>query len=332
MANPFKEAARNSTSTAGSAAREPDGPPQGQTPECGARRSSDRSQAWGNHGSADTGTRLVLLGTGGGPMPKVTRSAPANAVVVDGATYIVDCGNGVARQMARARLPFRSLRAVFVTHHHSDHNADFGNLFLLLWAGGLDKRVDAYGPPPLRAMTEQFLALNACDIATRIADEGRPPLAPLMYTHEIEASGEVYRDERVRVTCTLVRHPPVVPAFAFRFDTADRSIVFSGDTAPCESLVELARGADVLVHEVLHEPSLDAICANLPNATRLRRHLLDSHTTQDQVGVVAREARVKCLVLSHFVPADSVADETWREAAARHYPGEIIVGRDLSEI
>jgi ribonuclease BN (tRNA processing enzyme) len=277
-------------------------------------------------------TKLVLLGTGGGPMPKVTRAAPAQAVVVDGVTYIVDCGNGVARQMAKARLGFRTLRAVFVTHHHSDHNADFGNLFLLLWAGGLEAAVDAFGPPPLVAMAAQFLALNAYDVATRIADEGRPPLAPLMRVHDIDAAGEVYRDERVRVTCTLVKHPPVVPAFAFRFDTQDRSIVFSGDTAPCDSLIALARGADVLVHEVLHEPSLDAICANLPNATRLRRHLLDSHTTQDQVGIVAREAGVKCLVLSHFVPADSVTDDTWRDAAARDYDGKIVLGRDLMEI
>jgi ribonuclease BN (tRNA processing enzyme) len=277
-------------------------------------------------------SRLVLLGTGGGPMPKVTRSAPAFAVVVDGVTYIVDCGNGVARQMAKAALGFRTLRAVFLTHHHSDHNADYGNLFLLLWTGGLDAAVDAYGPPPLARMTQQFLELNAYDIATRIADEGRPPLAPLIRAHDIDSAGEVYRDERVRVTCALVKHPPVVPAFAFRFDAPDRSIVFSGDTAPCDSLVELARGADVLVHEVLYEPALDAICGKLANATRLRQHLLNSHTTEEQVGIVAREAKVKCLVLSHFVPADSIADEVWREAAARNFDGKIVLGRDLMDL
>jgi len=277
-------------------------------------------------------TKLVLLGTGGGPTPKITRAAPAQAVVVDGVSYIVDCGNGVARQMARAKLAFNALRAVFVTHHHSDHNADFGNLFLLLWAGGLDRPVDAYGPPPVAAMTGQFLALTAYDIATRIADEGRPPLAPLIRPHDIETAGEVYRDERVRVTCALVRHPPVVPAFAFRFDTRDRSIVFSGDTAPCDSLVALAQGADVLVHEVMHEPSLDAICARLSNATRLREHLLASHTTEDQVGAIARDAAVNTLVLTHFVPADSVPADTWREAAARHFAGRIVVGEDLMEL
>ena len=277
-------------------------------------------------------SRLVLLGTGGGPTPKATRSAPAFALVVDGATYLVDCGNGVARQMAKAALPFGSLRAVFLTHHHSDHNADYGNLFLLLWAGGLDTPVDAYGPPPLERMTRQYLELNAYDIATRIADEGRPPLAPLIRAHDIDRAGEVYRDARVRVSSALVQHPPVVPSFAFRFELADRVIVFSGDTAPCASLIELARGADVLVHEVLYEPALDAICNRLANATRLRQHLLDSHTTEKQVGIVAREAGVKCLVLSHFVPAESIADALWREAAAREFGGEIVLGRDLMEL
>jgi len=279
-----------------------------------------------------SGTKLVLLGTAGGPMPKVTRSAPAHAVVVGASTYLVDCGNGVGRQLALAGIPFRSLRAAFITHHHSDHNADYGNLFLLSWTGGLDRPVDVYGPPPLIAMTEHVLELNAYDIRTRIADEGRPPLAPLIRPHEIYRGGEIYRDDRVAVRCAVVSHPPVEPAFAFRFDTADRSIVFSGDTTPCANLIELARGADVLVHEVLYEPALDDICGHLANATRLRRHLLDSHTTQDQVGAVAREAGVKTLVLSHFVPADPIPAHVWHAAAAAHFDGEIVVGRDLLEL
>ena len=86
------------------------------------------------------------------------------------------------------------------------------------------------------------------------------------------------------------------------------------------------------MHEVMYESALDEICARLDNATRLRQHLLDSHTTADQVGVVAREAGVKCLVLSHFVPAENVADELWLEAAARSYDGKIVLGRDLMEL
>src|SRR5450631_4425889 len=98
-------------------------------------------------------SRLILLGTAGGPTPKPNRAAPAQVVVVNGVSYVIDCGNGVARQMVLAKLKLGSIRHVFVTHQHSDHNADYGNLLLLAWATDLAKRVDAYGPPPLAEMT-----------------------------------------------------------------------------------------------------------------------------------------------------------------------------------
>jgi len=274
-------------------------------------------------------TELVLLGTAGGPTPKRTRSAPAQAIVTGGGTYIVDCGNGVARQLARASIPFDSMRAVFVTHHHSDHVADYGNLFLLAWATNWSSPVDAYGPPPLRAMTERFLELNEFDIATRIADEGRPPLRPLITAHERTTAGVVHFDDDVRVTAALVDHPPIPTAFAYRFDTADRSIVVSGDTTVCPALIELARGADVLVHEVLYPPAIDAIVAR-SNAATLRQHLVRSHTSVEDVGAVAQAAGVGTLVLSHFVPSDGdISDERWHALASRGFDGEVIVGRDL---
>jgi ribonuclease BN (tRNA processing enzyme) len=142
------------------------------------------------------------------------------------------------------------------------------------------------------------------------------------------------QDARVKVTATLVQHPPVEPAFAYRFDCPDRSIVFSGDTRPSENLVALARGADVLVHEVMYLPALDRLIATEPHATRLREHLLASHTTTEQVGRIATEAGVKTLVLHHFVPGGNppVPEETWRDAVAPHFKGRVIVGRDLMEI
>lgn len=279
-------------------------------------------------------TRLILLGTAGGPTPKALRAAPANAVVIDDAVYVIDCGNGIARQLALAGLSLGAIRDVFITHHHSDHNADYGNLLWLAWAADLRRPVDTWGPPPLKRMTRQFLRLNDSDIRTRIADEGRPPLAPLIRAHELRRGGVVMRDERVKVTAALVEHPPVAPAFAYRFDGPDRSIVFSGDTRPSQALVELARGADVLVHEVMYLPALERLIASEAQAARLRQHLLDSHTTTEQVGRLASEAGVKTLVLNHFVPGGdaSLTDAVWREAVAPHFSGELIVGRDLMEI
>lgn len=279
-------------------------------------------------------TRLILLGTAGGPTPKALRAAPASAVVIDDAVYVIDCGNGVARQLALAGLSLGAIADVFITHHHSDHNADYGNLLWLAWAADLRHPIDTWGPPPLKRMTRQFLAMNEADIRTRIADEGRAPLAPMIRAHELKRGGVVLRDERVEVSAALVEHPPVAPAFAYRFDGPDRSIVFSGDTRPSPALVELARGADVLVHEVMYLPALERLIASEAQAARLRQHLLDSHTTTEQVGRLANEAGVKTLVLNHFVPGGDAAltDAVWREAVAPHFSGELIVGRDLMEI
>jgi hypothetical protein len=120
-------------------------------------------------------TKLILLGTGGGPRPRKASSAAAQVIIAGGTPYVVDCGDGVARQLVLAGVPLRELRHVFITHHHSDHNADHGNLIWLAWAAGLRTRVDTWGPPPLARMTELFLEINAQDIRTRIADEGRVP-------------------------------------------------------------------------------------------------------------------------------------------------------------
>ncbi|MGH8115607.1 MAG: MBL fold metallo-hydrolase, partial [Rhodanobacteraceae bacterium] len=153
-------------------------------------------------------SKLVLLGTAGGSTPKVDRSAPANAIVIGDVIYVIDCGNGVARQMVKAGLDLGHIRDVFITHHHSDHNADYGNLLLLAWETDLHTRVNTYGPPPLARMTELFLEMDAYDIHIRESDEGGPPLAPLIEPHEITHGGPVMHDENVRVTAALVQHPP----------------------------------------------------------------------------------------------------------------------------
>ncbi|HET6342685.1 MAG TPA: MBL fold metallo-hydrolase [Gemmatimonadota bacterium] len=281
-----------------------------------------------------SGTRLILLGTAGGPSPKQTRSAPANAVVVDDAVYVVDAGNGVARQLVLAGLPPRHLRAVFITHHHSDHNADYGNLMLLAWTTGLRTPVDTYGPPPLARMTELFLALNAPDIELRQDEEGQPVLAELIRPHEIEADGVIYEDENVKVTAFEVIHLGA-RAYGFRFDTPDRSIVFSGDTSPSKNLIEHARGADVLVHEVVSVPAVDALVARIDAGNEaLRSHIINAHTPLTEVGRIATEAGVKTLVLTHFVPSDGPDDqaELWRKGARQHFSGEVIIGEDLMEV
>lgn len=281
-----------------------------------------------------TRTRLILLGTAGGPRPRKSRASPAQVILVNNAAYVVDCGNGVAIQLVRAGVSLSTVRHVFITHQHSDHNADYGNLLLLAWESGLQNRVDTWVPPPLAHMTSLFFEMNAYDMKTRISDEGRVPLVPLVHPHEITESGVVTKDENVTVTSVLVEHPPVTPAFAYRFDAKDRSIVVSGDTKRSDALIRLARGADVLVHEVLHPSAIDRLVAPLPNAAALKKSILSHHTPVEDVGRVADAAGVKTLVLSHLVPAEdaSLTDQMWIDAVRSTYKGRIIIGRDLLEI
>jgi ribonuclease BN (tRNA processing enzyme) len=253
---------------------------------------------------------------------------------VDNVLYVIDCGNGVARQIVQAGVPITTLRHVFITHHHSDHNADYGNLISLAWASGLRTRVDTWGPPPLAKMTRLYFEMNAYDINTRIADEGRVPLVPLIHAHELTQGGAVWQDQHVKVTAALVQHPPVVPAFGYRFDARDRSIVISGDTTPSDNLIRLAQGADVLVHDALYPAGVDRLVAGVPNAPTLKQSILSHHTSAEDAGRVAQAAGVKTLVLSHLVPADdpTVTDQMWIDAARTHFRGPILVGKDLMEI
>jgi ribonuclease BN (tRNA processing enzyme) len=279
-------------------------------------------------------TRLILLGTGGGPRPRKANSASAQVIVRNDRAYVIDCGNGVARQLVFADVPLTSLRQIFLTHNHSDHIADYGNLIWLAWTAGLRTRVDTWGPPPLARTTELFLQMNAEDIALRTADEGRVPLAPLIQPHEIRDGGVIARDEDISVRATPVIHPPLPLAFAYRFDAPDRSIVISGDTAKSDALVKLAEGADVLVHSAFYRPAIDRLIARVPNAATLRRSIFDGQTSAEDAGRVAQAAGVKTLVLSHLIPADDpdVTEQMWIDAAHPHFKGRIIVGKDLLEV
>jgi ribonuclease BN (tRNA processing enzyme) len=152
--------------------------------------------------------------------------------------------------------------------------------------------------------------------------------------HERTEGGLVMKDENVTVTAALVDHPPVVPAFGYRIDAADRSIVVSGDTARSDRVVELARGADVLVHSALYVPAVDRMVARVPNAARLKESIVAHQTSAEDAGRVAQAAGVKTLVLSHLVPPDDpeVTEQMWLDAARAHFRGQVIVGRDLLEI
>ena len=280
-------------------------------------------------------TRVILLGTKGGPrVGESGRSNPSTLIMINDIPYLVDCGYGTTKQLLAAGVALNRLRYVFVTHHHSDHNLDFGPLLYNAWVTGQPARVDGYGPTGMNELARNFFKYLKFDIDTRMVDEGRSDPNSLITTHEVSKPGVVLTNDDVKVSACLVRHPPITQAYAYRFDAKDRSVVISGDTAYAPELAEFAKDADVLVHEVMYLPGIDALIKRLPNAKRLREHLIVAHTLPEEVGRIAAQARVKTLVLSHFVPGDdpSITDAQWSEGVRKHFSGRVVVGKDLMEI
>ncbi len=281
------------------------------------------------------GTRWIILGSKGGPRVTTGRSNPANVLLVDGVPYVVDCGYGVAKRLVQAEVPLPSIRYVFITHLHSDHVLEFGNMVYSAWSAGLNHEVNAFGPIGLAALAKAYWESNSFDIDIRIPDEGKPDPRKLLIVKEIEASGPVMNTDRVKVSAFQTPHPPILKKnFAYKFETPDGVIVYACDTEYNPKLAEFAKGADILIHEALYVPGVDALVSRIKNAATLKAHLLAAHTTTEDVGRIAQGAGVKKLVLSHLVPGDdpSITDAMWTEGVRKHYSGNVVVARDLMEL
>ena len=278
-------------------------------------------------------TKIVFLGTKGGPRVGVGPSNPANLVMVNGTPFVIDCGMGVSRQLASAGVPLDSVKYIFISHHHSDHNLEYGNLVYNAWATGLSTPIHSFGPKGIEAMSKTYWELNKFDVDTRIEDEGRPDPRKLLIAKDITEDGVVLQTPDVKVTAFRTPHPPIMDNFAYKFETPDGTIVFSSDTAYNPKLAEFARGADVLVHEAIYLPWVDRVAAGVKNGATLKKHLIDSHTSPEDVGRIADAAQVKLLVMSHLVPGElAVTDADWMNEARKTFKGRIIVARDLMEL
>lgn len=286
-------------------------------------------------------TQLVLLGTGT-PQPDPDRSGPASAVVVNGSAYLVDFGPGVVRRAAAAQqdkgiaaLDPTNIRVVFTTHLHSDHTAGYADLILTPWAMGRTTPLELYGPKGLQAMTDNILAAYREDIAVRSQGMEREPAAGArVNVHEIRP-GVVYKDDNVTVTAFPTKHGEWAESYGYRFDTADRSIVISGDTTPTQATIDACTGCDILVHEAQTEKHLKNPMR--PNAQRydIRDYVAAYHTTTAQLVDLSAKAKPRLLVLTHNPitlrpdrrPMASTVDDLLREM--KGYTGDLAVGRDL---
>ena len=275
-------------------------------------------------------TLVVMLGTGN-PTIDPDRSGPATAIVVKDTAYLVDFGAGVVRRAQEAVLtreikavdPTR-LRVVFVTHLHSDHTVGYADVILTPWVMGRRFPLEVYGPKGIEAMTRHMLEAYRVDTEARTGPEGMRRSNPDAYrvnAHEIEA-GVVYKDANVTVTAFRTQH--AVESYGYRFDTADRRVVVSGDTYPAQATIDACNGCDVLIHESISPAWLAAMAP-------ARREVFEKfstkyHTTTTQLAELASKAKPKLLVLYHH--SGNTPEELNAEMRAV-YAGHFIVSRDL---
>ena len=272
-------------------------------------------------------TLLVMLGTGT-PNPDPERSGPALAIVAGGHPYLVDCGPGIVRRAAAAELAGISalampkLTRLFVTHLHSDHTAGYADLILTPWVIDREEPLEVFGPPGIGSMTDHILAAYAEDIDIRIhGSQPQNATGIRVNTHEI-GPGEIYRDDNVTVTAFPVAHGDWLHAFGYRFDSADRSIVVTGDTVPTEAVVEACNGCDILVHEVYAKTGLDRRPADW------QAYYRETHTSGIELGEIAARADPKLLVLYHQLLSGATEEELLAEIR-RSFDGPVVFANDL---
>ena len=291
---------------------------------------------------AQSATQVVMLGTGT-PGPDPDRSGPATAIIVNGTPYLVDFGPGVVRRAKAAQidrgveaLEPKNLRVVFATHLHSDHTVGYPDLILSPWVIGRKIPLEVYGPKGIKGMTEHILLAYEQDIKTRTNPHGNQrefPQGAWANAHEITA-GVIYRDANVTVTAFPTKH--AMESYGYRFDTSDRSIVITGDTAPTQATIDACNGCDVLVHEV------NTLAWLAARPAMFQAFAAMYHTSTIQLAEIATQARPRLLVLYHAsislrprpkanfsgAATDSSPDELLDEIQSR-YGGKVVVARDL---
>jgi ribonuclease Z len=271
---------------------------------------------------------VTLLGTGS-PIPDANRAGPSTLVRAGGQTLLVDCGRGVQLRLTAVGVGVNGLTALLLTHLHSDHIADLGDVIITRWVTTFTPDPPPFqiiGPPGTAEVVDATLKAFGFDIGYRIAHHADLTSPPPVEVHEY-TEGVVWDHDGVRIRVAPTDHRPVAPTIGFRVEHNDASVVLAGDTVPCESLDELAKGAGALVHTVIRKDLVETM------PMQRIKDICDYHSSVEEAAATATRAGVGILILTHYVPGIAPGQEDdWRALAATAFDRQIELGDDLHRV
>ncbi|OGF66848.1 MAG: hydrolase [Candidatus Fischerbacteria bacterium RBG_13_37_8] len=275
-------------------------------------------------------TKVILLGSGN-PNPDPIHSDPSIIILVHDTPYVIDFGTGLIRRAANLSTEFggtieamnvKNLKIAFLTHLHSDHTLGYADLILTPWIMERDVPLEVYGPEGITEMTEYLLKAYKEDIRYRIY--GSEPINTSgwkVITHEIK-EGQIYKDSNITVDAFLVQHGTLPNAFGFKFTTPNKTIVISGDTAPCENILKYGKNADILIHEVYYKKGYDE------KEEKWKKYHIAHHTSTLELAEIANKTKPKLLILYHTLFWGGTNKKIIQEITD-HYKGKVVLASDL---
>jgi ribonuclease Z len=290
---------------------------------------------------SDGALHVVLCGTGS-PLPDPERAGSCAAVIAGEQLFLVDVGPGSWENVQLWRLPRQQLAGVFLTHFHSDHIGELGEVVLQSWVAGRQGPLPIYGPPGVDQVVSGFQQAYALDTGYRIAHHGReamPPSGAEMRAQPIEVgedgSALVLDRGGLRITAIRVDHRPVEPAYAYLFEYAGRTAVVSGDTTRSANLIRHARDVDLLVHDVLATHVIESLTGALAEheakrLAKLTSDIIEYHASPAEAVAVAREAEARMVVFTHMVPPVPaiLASRVFLHGVEETDSPQVVLGRD----
>lgn len=295
----------------------------------------------------------TILGVAGGPIIHGNDAMSSHALMVGDDAYLFDIGYGAVRQLTKAGIPIRKIKAVFISHHHPDHIADLGFFLVSKWLFGGGNQIEIYGPEGTKELVDGLIKANAPTLLASfpVFGKGNNNLESLIKVTDIPGSADdprgIYRHDKIEVSAIEVEHYQVAPsvaissspdAVAFRANVInDRSFVYTGDTGNTSNLAKIAKGADVLISEVIDGPGIERkLQQTMKDAppqlvSKILDNLQKNHLAPDYIGRVASQSQVKEVVLTHFVPPLEAGTDTtpYTDGITRHFKGPIKIGKEL---